>query len=251
MTGVQTCALPIYLERLVTLHDASTIAAVIVEPVAGSTGVLVPPQGYLQRLREICDRHGILLIFDEVITGFGRTGAAFAAQTFGVTPDLMTVAKGLSNGAVPMGAVLARQSVYDAFMHGPEHLIEFFHGYTYSAHPLACAAGLATLDTYAEDGLFERAAGLAAHFAQAVHSLRGEPHVIDIRNLGLVGGIELAPLPGQPAKRAFDIFLDLFAQGLLIRTTGDTLALSPPLIISAEQITQVVETIRAALRRAA
>ena len=239
------------LERRIALHDASTIAAVIVEPVAGSTGVLVPPQGYLQRLREICDKHGILLIFDEVITGFGRTGAAFAAQTFGVTPDLMCVAKGLTNGAVPMGAVLAKQAVYDAFMNGPEHLIEFFHGYTYSAHPLACAAGLATLDTYAEDGLFERAAGLQAHFAQAVHSLRGEPHVIDIRNLGLVGGIELSPLPGQPAKRAFDIFLDLYAQGLLIRTTGDTLALSPPLIISAEQITQVVETIRAALRRAA
>jgi beta-alanine--pyruvate transaminase len=239
------------LERRIALHDASTIAAVIVEPVAGSTGVLVPPQGYLQRLREICDRHGILLIFDEVITGFGRTGAPFAAQTFGVTPDLMCVAKGLTNGAVPMGAVMAKQGVYDAFMNGPEHLIEFFHGYTYSAHPLACAAGLATLDTYAEDGLFERVAGLQAHFAQAVHSLRGEPNVIDIRNLGLVGGIELAPLPGQPAKRAFDIFLDLFAQGLLIRTTGDTLALSPPLIISAEQITQTVEMIRAALRRAA
>jgi beta-alanine--pyruvate transaminase len=239
------------LERRIALHDASTIAAVIVEPVAGSTGVLVPPQGYLQRLREICDRHGILLIFDEVITGFGRTGAAFAAQTFGVTPDLMCVAKGLTNGAVPMGAVMAKQGVYDAFMTGPEHLIEFFHGYTYSAHPLACAAGLAALDTYAEDGLFERVAGLQAHFAQAVHSLRGEPNVIDIRNLGLVGGIELAPLPGQPAKRAFDIFLDLFAQGLLIRTTGDTLALSPPLIISAEQITQTVEMIRAALRRAA
>ena len=239
------------LERRIALHDASTIAAVIVEPVAGSTGVLVPPQGYLQRLREVCDKHGILLIFDEVITGFGRTGAAFAAQTFGVTPDLMCLAKGLTNGAVPMGAVVAKQGVYDAFMNGPDHLIEFFHGYTYSAHPLACAAGLATLDTYAEDRLFERAASLQAHFAQAVHSLRGEPHVIDIRNLGLVGGIELAPLPGQPAKRGFDIFLDLFAQGLLIRTTGDTLALSPPLIISAEQITQVVEMIRAAVRRAA
>jgi beta-alanine--pyruvate transaminase len=213
--------------------------------------VLIPPHGYLQRLREICDRHGILLIFDEVITGFGRTGSPFAAQTFGVTPDLMTVAKGLTNGCVPMGAVIVKDAIHDAFMNGPEHLIEFFHGYTYSGHPLACAAGLATLDTYAEEGLFERAAGLQAHFAQAVHSLRGEPNVIDIRNLGLVGGIELAPLPGQPAKRAFDIFLDLFAHGLLIRTTGDTLALSPPLIISAEQITQVVEMIRAALRRAA
>ena len=239
------------LERRIALHDASTIAAVIVEPVAGSTGVLVPPQGYLQRLREICDKHGILLIFDEVITGFGRTGAGFAAQTFGVTPDLMCVAKGLTNGAVPMGAVLARQAVYDTFMSGPEHLIEFFHGYTYSGHPLACAAALATLDTYAENRLFERAADMQVHFAQALHSLRGEPHVIDIRNFGLVGGVELAPLPGEPAKRAFSVFLDLYERGLLVRTTGDTVALSPPLIISAEQIVEVVEMIRAALRRAA
>jgi beta-alanine--pyruvate transaminase len=239
------------LERLVALHDASTIAAVIVEPVAGSTGVLIPPQGYLQRLREICDRHGILLIFDEVITGFGRTGQPFAAQTFGATPDLMTLAKGITNGCVPMGAVLARQPIYDAFMTGPEHLIEFFHGYTYSAHPLACAAGIATLDTYAEDGLLTRAGDLQGYFAEAVHSLKGEPHVIDIRNIGLVGGIELAPLPGQPAKRAFDIFLDCYAQGLLVRTTGDTVALSPPLIIERGQIDQIVDTLRAAIRRAA
>ena len=239
------------LERRIALHDASTIAAVIVEPIAGSTGVLVPPQGYLQRLRDICTRHGILLIFDEVITGFGRTGAAFGAQIFGVTPDLMTVAKGLTNGAVPMGAVLAQQGVYDAFMGGPENLIEFFHGYTYSAHPLACAAALATLDTYAEDQLFERAAGLQSHFAQALHSLRGEPNVIDIRNFGLVGGVELSPLPGQPAKRAFGVFLDLYERGLLVRTTGDTVALSPPLIISSDQVDAVVEMIRAALRRAA
>ncbi|MBT9485943.1 MAG: aspartate aminotransferase family protein [Rubrivivax sp.] len=239
------------LERLVALHDASTIAAVIVEPVAGSTGVLVPPVGYLQRLREICDKHGILLIFDEVITGFGRTGNPFAAQTFGVTPDLMVVAKGLTNGAVPMGAVIARDSIYDAFMNGPEHLIEFFHGYTYSAHPLACAAGLATLDTYAEEGLLTRAQQVQAYFAESLHALRGEPNVIDVRNIGLVGGIELASLPGEPAKRAFGIFLDCYKEGVLIRTTGDTLALSPPLIIEREHIDRIVGTIRAALRRAA
>lgn len=237
------------LERLCALHDPSTIAAVIVEPVAGSTGVLVPPKGYLQRLREICDRHGILLIFDEVITGFGRTGQPFAAQTFGVTPDLMTLAKGLTNGAVPMGAVLARDSVYDAFMSGPEHLIEFFHGYTYSGHPLACAAGLATLETYADDGLLTRAQQLAGYFAESLHALRGEPHVIDVRNIGLVGGVELSPLPGQPAKRAFDVFLDCFAEGVMVRTTGDTVALSPPLIIEREHIDQLVGTIRTALRR--
>ena len=239
------------LERLIALHDASTIAAVIVEPVAGSTGVLVPPQGYLQRLREICDRHGILLIFDEVITGFGRTGNPFGAQTFGVTPDIMTVAKGLTNGCVPMGAVITRDTVHDVFMNGPEHLIEFFHGYTYSAHPLACAAGLATLDTYAEEGLLTRAGQLQDTFADAVHSLRGEPHVIDVRNIGLVCGIELAPLPGAPAKRAFDVFLDCYDKGVLIRTTGDTVALTPPLIVEPAHIEQIVETVRGAIRRAA
>ncbi|MFG6461313.1 aspartate aminotransferase family protein [Roseateles sp. DXS20W] len=239
------------LERLIALHDASTIAAVIVEPVAGSTGVLIPPAGYLQRLREICDRHGILLIFDEVITGFGRTGNPFGAQTFGVTPDLMTVAKGITNGCVPMGAVFAQQKIHDAFMTGPEHLIEFFHGYTYSAHPLACAAALATLDTYADDGLLTRAATMQAEFAQALHSLRDEPNVIDVRNIGLVGGIELKPLPGEPAKRAFNIFLDCWEQGLLIRTTGDTIALSPPLIIESGHIERIIDTLRGALRRAA
>ena len=239
------------LERLVALHDASTIAAVIVEPVAGSTGVLIPPQGYLQRLREICDQHGILLIFDEVITGFGRTGQPFAAQTFGVTPDLITTAKGITNGCVPMGAVFVRQAIHDTFMQGPEHLIEFAHGYTYSAHPLACAAGLATLDTYAEDGLLTRAAALQDAFAQALHTLRDAPHVIDIRNIGLVGGIELASRPGEPGKRAFEVFLDCFEQGVLIRTTGDTIALSPPLIISPAQIGQLVETIGRAIRRVA
>ncbi len=239
------------LERLVALHDASNIAAVIVEPVAGSTGVLIPPQGYLQRLREICTKHGILLIFDEVITGFGRTGQPFAAQTFGVVPDMITCAKGLTNGAVPMGAVIVKDQIHDAFMTGPEHLIEFPHGYTYSGHPLACAAGLGTLDTYAEDGLLTRAGEMQDHFAQAVHSLRGEPHVIDVRNIGLVGGIELAPLPGAPAMRAFNVFLDCYEQGLLIRTTGDTIALSPPLIIERGQIDRIVDTLRTALRRAA
>jgi beta-alanine--pyruvate transaminase len=239
------------LERMVALHDASSIAAVIVEPVAGSTGVLIPPKGYLQRLREICDKHGILLIFDEVITGFGRTGQPFAAQTFGVTPDLMTVAKGLTNGCVPMGAVIAKQAIHDTFMTGPEHLIEFAHGYTYSAHPLACAAGLGTLATYADEGLLTRAGELQGYFAEALHSLRGAPHVIDIRTIGLVGGIELAPIAGEPAKRAFNVFLDCFERGLLIRTTGDTIALSPPLIIERAQIDQIVGTIADALRRAA
>jgi beta-alanine--pyruvate transaminase len=239
------------LERLVALHDASTIAAVIVEPVAGSTGVLIPPVGYLNKLRDICDRHGILLIFDEVITGFGRTGSAFGAQTFGVTPDLITCAKGLTNGCVPMGAVIAKQSIYDTFMQGPEHLIEFFHGYTYSAHPLACAAGLATLETYADEGLLTRAAELQGYFAEALHTLKGLPNVIDIRNVGLVGGVELAPRAGAPAARAFDVFLDCFNAGLLIRTTGDTIALSPPLIIERQHIDQIVDTLATALKRAA
>jgi len=239
------------LERMVALHDASTIAALIVEPVAGSTGVLLPPKGYLDRLRAICDQHGILLIFDEVITGFGRTGQAFAAQTFGVTPDLMTVAKGLTNGCVPMGAVFATDRVHDAFMNGPEHLIEFFHGYTYSAHPLACAAALATLETYADEGLLTRASQLEGYFADALHSLKGLPNVIDIRNIGLVGGVELAPLPGEPAKRAFNVFLDCWEQGLMVRTTGDTVALSPPLIIEKTQIDRIVDVLGAAIKRCA
>lgn len=239
------------LERLVALHDASTIAAVIVEPVAGSTGVLIPPQGYLQRLREICDKHGILLIFDEVITGFGRLGSPFAATHFGVTPDLMTVAKGLTNGSVPMGAVVAKQQIHDTFMNGPEHLIEFFHGYTYSAHPLACAAGLATLETYDDDGLLTRGAKMASTFEQAVHSLQGLPNVVDVRNIGLVGGIELAPIPGEPGKRAFSVFLDCWEKGLLVRTTGDTVALSPPLIIENTHLDQIVGTLADAIKRAA
>jgi beta-alanine--pyruvate transaminase len=237
------------LERLVALHDASTIAAVIVEPISGSSGVLLPPKGYLERLRAICDKHGILLIFDEVITGFGRTGNAFAAQTFGVTPDMITCAKGITNGAVPMGAVICQQKIHDVFMQGPEHLIEFFHGYTYSAHPLACAAGLATLETYADEGLLTRAQQMAGTFADAVHSLKGAPNVIDIRNFGLVGGIELAPLPGEPAKRAFNVFLECWDQGVLIRTTGDTIALSPPLIIDKPQIERLVDVVGEAIRK--
>jgi len=239
------------LERLCLLHDASTIAAVIVEPVAGSTGVLVPPKGYLQRLREICDKHGILLIFDEVITGFGRTGQPFAAQTFGVTPDMIVMAKGITNGCVPMGAVAVKQQIHDVFMNGPEHLIEFFHGYTYSAHPLACAAGLATLETYADDGLLTRGQELQGYFAEAVHSLRDAPNVIDTRNIGLIGAIEMAPIAGEPAKRAFNVFIDCFNKGLLIRVTGDTIALSPPLIMQREHIDQIVDTLRGAIQRAA
>ncbi len=239
------------LERLIALHDASTIAAVIVEPVAGSTGVLIPPKGYLERLRSICDKHGILLIFDEVITGFGRLGSPFAATHFGVTPDLMCVAKGITNGSVPMGAVLAKQFIQDAFMNGPEHLIEFFHGYTYSAHPLACAAALGTLDTYADDKLLTRGAAMASSFQNALHSMKDLPNVIDVRNIGLVGGIELASIAGEPGKRAFSVFLDCWDKGLLIRTTGDTVALSPPLIIEEHHLGQIVETLAGAIQRAA
>lgn len=228
--------------RIAQLHDPSTIAAVIVEPVAGSAGVLLPPKGYLRRLREICDEHGILLIFDEVITGFGRLGTHFGADFFGVTPDLMTTAKGLTNGTVPMGAVFASNDIHDAFMTGPDHMIEFFHGYTYSAHPLACAAALGTLDTYAEEGLLTRGAELADYWADAIHSLRGLPHVIDTRNLGLIGAVELEPIAGQPTKRAFSAFLDAYHNhDLLIRTTGDIIAFSPPLIIGKDHIDQIVD----------
>jgi beta-alanine--pyruvate transaminase len=232
------------LERLVALHDASTIAAVIVEPVAGSAGVLLPPKGYLQRLRSICDKHGILLIFDEVITGFGRLGAPFGAQHFDVLPDMITSAKALTNGAIPMGAVFVRKHIYEAFIKGTENGIELFHGYTYSAHPAACAAGLAVQDIYEREGLLTRAAKMAKTFEEAVHSLRGMPRIIDIRNLGLVAGIELEPRPGAPAARAYEIFVKAFEKGILIRTTGDTIALSPPLIVEAEQIDQLVTTLR-------
>ncbi|MCJ7556868.1 MAG: aspartate aminotransferase family protein [Gammaproteobacteria bacterium] len=236
------------LERIVALHDASTIAAVIVEPIAGSTGVLMPPVGYLKRLREICDKHGILLIFDEVITGFGRTGKAFASERFGVTPDLITIAKGLTSGVVPMGGVLASKTIYDTFMTGPENMIEFFHGYTYSGHPLAAAAGLATLDVYEKEGLFERALEMEQRWGDAIHSLKGLPNVIDLRNLGLIGAIELQPIAGQPTKRAMDVFARCYDDGLLVRTTGDTIALSPPLIIEDQHIERIVDTLGKALK---
>jgi beta-alanine--pyruvate transaminase len=239
------------LERLVQLHDASTIAAVIVEPVAGSTGVLVPPKGYLQRLRQVCDKYGILLIFDEVITGFGRLGAGFASEYFGVVPDLATLAKGITNGTVPMGAVAASKGVYDAFMQGPEGAIELFHGYTYSGHPLAAAAALATFEIYARDGLFERAKELSSYWEDAVHSLKGLPHVIDLRNIGLVAGIELEPIAGKPTARAFDAFLKCYERGLLIRTTGDIIALSPPLIVEKNHIDEMFGTLGDILKQAA
>jgi beta-alanine--pyruvate transaminase len=237
------------LEGLVALHGADTIAAVIVEPMAGSAGVLVPPKGYLERLRAICDKYGLLLIFDEVITGFGRLGAPFASQYFGVTPDMMTIAKGLTNAAVPMGGVVVRGGIYDAVMQGPDHLIELFHGYTYSGHPLAAAAGLAALDVYAKDGLFERAASLAGEWEEAVHSLKGLPNVVDIRNLGLVAGIELAPRADGPGKRGYEVFLDCFRNGLHVRVTGDILAMSPPLIIERQEIDMAIDRLGAALKR--
>ncbi|SEL22687.1 aspartate aminotransferase family protein [Pacificibacter marinus] len=236
------------LERIVTLHGAETIAAVIVEPMAGSTGVLLPPKGYLERLREICTKHGILLIFDEVITGFGRLGSSFAAEYYGVMPDLITCAKGLTNGVIPMGAVLATKQIHDAFMQGPEEAIELFHGYTYSGNPMAAAAGLATLDTYAEEGLFERAAGLAQYWEDALHSLKGLPHVIDIRGMGLIGAVELQSIPGAPTKRAFDAFLKCYEKGVLIRTTGDIIAMSPPLIIEKEHIDTLIGTLADVLK---
>jgi beta-alanine--pyruvate transaminase len=236
------------LERLIALHDASTIAAVIVEPISGSAGVILPPIGYLKRLREICDKHDILLIFDEVITGFGRIGKPFASIAFDVTPDLMTTAKGLTNGAIPMGAVFAHRKVYDACMQGPEGAIELFHGYTYSAHPVACAAALATLDIYAKEGLLSRAGSLAAEWEDAVHSLRGLPHVLDIRNYGLIGAVELEPRAGKPGARAFEVFLKCFERGVMVRQTGDTIAMSPPLIIQSKQIARIVETLGAVIR---
>ncbi|HWK73844.1 MAG TPA: aspartate aminotransferase family protein [Povalibacter sp.] len=239
------------LERLVALHDASTIAAVIVEPVAGSAGVVLPPQDYLQRLRASCDKHGILLIFDEVITGFGRLGTPFGADYFGVMPDIITAAKGLTNGAIPMGAVFVRKQIYDAFMNGPENAIELFHGYTYSAHPVACAAALATQEIYERDGLLTRGAALAKTWEDAVHSLRDLPHVIDIRNLGLVAGIELGSRPGAAGARAYEVFLKAYEKGVLIRYTGDIIALSPPLIIEPTHIDQIVTTLREVLRTVA
>jgi beta-alanine--pyruvate transaminase len=239
------------LERLVALHDASTIAAVIVEPISGSAGVVLPPVGYLKRLREICDKHDILLIFDEVITGFGRVGKPFASQAFDVTPDLMTTAKGLSNGAIPMGAVFAQRKIHDAFMQGPENVIELFHGYTYSAHPVACAAALATLDIYAKEELLTRAAALSPTWEDAVHSMRGLPNVIDVRNYGLIAAVELEPRAGKPGARAFDVFLKCFERGVMVRQTADVIALSPPLIVERSHITQIVETLSQVIRETA
>ena len=235
------------LERLVALHGAETIAAVIVEPVAGSTGVLLPPKGYLEKLRALCDKHGILLIFDEVITGFGRLGTPFAADRFGVKPDLFTTAKGLTNATIPMGAVFATAKVHDAFMNGPEGMIELFHGYTYSGHPVACAAGIATLDIYQREGLLTRAAKLEKEWEDAMHSLRDLPNVIDIRNIGLVGAIELSPRNGVVGARAYDAMVAAFDEGLMIRVTGDTIAMSPPLIVESAHIERIVGTLRKVL----
>lgn len=235
------------LERLVALHDASTIAAVIVEPLAGSTGVLVPPKGYLERLRALCDKHDILLIFDEVITGFGRLGGRFAADVLGVTPDLMTMAKGMTNATVPMGAVAVRGEIYDILMNGAETPIELFHGYTYSGHPLACAAGLATLDLFDTEGLVGRAAEMTPYWEEAVHGLRSARHVVDIRNMGLVAGVELQPRPGAAGARATEVFHRCFDRGALVRVTGDIIALSPPLIIERGQVDELVDQVRAAL----
>ena len=240
-----------WLEAKILEIGADKVAAFIGEPIQGAGGVIVPPATYWPEIQRICDKHGILLVSDEVITGFGRTGSPFGATTFGVTPDLMALAKGITNGCVPMGAVLARQAIHDVFMNGPEHLVEFPHGYTYSSHPLACAAGLATLETYADDALLTRGAQLQAYFGEAVHALKGLPNVIDIRNFGLVGAVELAPLAGEPGKRAFNIFLDCYDKGVMVRTTGDVVAISPPLIIERAQIDQIVDTLRGAIQRAA
>ncbi|MBB4015208.1 beta-alanine--pyruvate transaminase [Chelatococcus caeni] len=240
------------LERIVALHDASTIAAVIVEPMAGSTGVLPPPKGYLKRLREICDKHNILLVFDEVITGFGRLGFAFAAERYGVVPDMITFAKGVTSGTVPMGGVLVRKGIYEAFMQGPEHVIELFHGYTYSAHPLACAAGLAALDVYRDEGLFERARALEGTWADAMHGLKGLPGVLDIRSVGIVGAVDLAPLKDAPGRRAFEAMDRAFHEfDLMVRITGDTIAVSPPLILTESDIGDIADKLAKVIRAVA
>ena len=226
------------LEKLVLFHDPSTIAAVFIEPIAGSTGVLIPPKGYLKRIREICDKHKLLLVFDEVITGFGRTGSAFASQEFGVTPDIITGAKGLTNGCVPMGCVIVSKAIHEQFMQAPEG-IELFHGYTYSAHPVACAAGLATLDIYEREGLLTRAKSVARYWEDAAHSLKGAPHLIDVRNYGLIAALEFESIPGKPGARAFEVYLKCFEKGLLVRQTGDIIALSPPLIVDRAHIDQI------------
>jgi beta-alanine--pyruvate transaminase len=237
------------LERLVAIHGSDDIAAVIVEPVAGSAGVLPPPRGYLERLREICTQHGILLIFDEVITGFGRVGAAFASERFGVTPDLITLAKGLTNGVVPMGAVLARREIHDAFMRGPDHMIELFHGYTYSGHPLACAAGLAALDVYEKEGAFAKARSGEKLFEEALHALRDAPHVIDIRNFGMMGAIELAPHDGAPGARGYAVHERCFEAGVLVRNGMDTLVFAPFLAAGGDYFEEVFGVVRRVLER--
>ncbi len=236
------------LERLVTLHDASNIAALIVEPVSGSSGILVPPPGYLQKLREICDKHGILLIFDEVITAFGRLGAAFGAERFGVIPDIITTAKGLTNGVIPMGAVLVKESIYQALMNGPENIIELFHGYTYSGHPVAAAAGLATLKVYEEEGTFAQVKAIEGKFEELIHSLKSEPNVVDIRNIGLMAGVELAPRPGAPGARGLEVFLRCFEDGVVIRNAGDIVQFSPFFSSSLDELERIIETVRRALR---
>jgi len=236
------------LERLVALHDASTIAAVIVEPVACSTGVLIPPKGYLKRLAAIAAKHDILLIFDEVITGYGRLGTPFGADYFDVSPDLITTAKGVTNGTIPMGTVFVKSHIYDAFMTGPENAIDLFHGYTYSGHPMAAAACIGTLDTYHEELLLTRAAKLAPYWEERVHALRELPHVIDIRNIGLIGAIEFASKPGAPGERAYNRFVECFERGLLVRQTGDIIALSPPLIIEESQIDEIFDIFTAVLK---
>jgi beta-alanine--pyruvate transaminase len=238
------------LERIVALHDASNIAAVIVEPVQGSTGVLVPPKGYLEKLRSICDKYGILLIFDEVITGFGRLGKAFAAEYFGVIPDMITFAKGVTSATVPMGGVIARKHIYEAFMAGPEG-IELFHGYTYSGHPLAAAAGEATLALYHAEGIFENARALSPYFEEAAHSLKNIPIVVDVRNLGLMAAVEFAPRSGKPGSRAYDAFVRCFETGVLTRISGDTIACSPPLIVNKAQIDEIFGTIGKVLKEIA
>ena len=240
------------LEGIVGLHDASTIAAVIVEPMAGSTGVLPAPKGYLKRLREICDKYGILLIFDEVITGFGRLGAAFAAERYGVVPDMITFAKGVTSGTVPMGGVIVRKGIYDAFMQGPEHAIDLFHGYTYSGHPLACAAGLASLDVYRDERLFERAKALEPKWADAIMTLKGLPNVLDIRCVGLAGAIDLAPIAGSPGLRGWNVIEHSFHEaGIMLRLSGDTIELMPPLIISENQIDEIMEKTAATIKAVA
>lgn len=235
-------------DRIIALHGASNIVAVVVEPIAGSTGVLVPPAGYLQRLREICDRHGLLLVFDEVITGFGRTGAMFAAQTFGVVPDMILFAKTVSNGAAPLGGVIVRRGIHDVLMQGPSYLSELMHGYTCSGHPLSCAAGLAMLDVIAEEDLVGRVRELSPYFEQAVHSLAGEPHVVSIRNFGLAAGVELAAREGAPGQRGFEAQAQAFRHGLLTRAPGDSLVLAPPFVSTRTHIDQMVERLRAAIR---